>query len=49
LDKAIVKVVNIKKLVSKNYLCGLGSVREKYCISFDKKKLKWAVYQKIIE
>jgi hypothetical protein len=29
LDKAIVKVVNIKKLVSKNYLCVLGSVREK--------------------
>jgi hypothetical protein len=29
LDKAIAKVVNIKKFSFQNYLCGLGSVREK--------------------
>jgi hypothetical protein len=34
LDKAIVKVVNIKKVGFQSYLCGLGSVREKnFCVS----------------
>ena len=51
LDKAIVKVVNIKKLGFQSYLYGLGSVREKnflckHCLVY--KKIKWGLYQKKI-
>jgi hypothetical protein len=50
LDKAIVKVVNIKKVGFQSYLCGLGSVREKnFCVSIvwykKLKKIQWGLYQ----